>query len=50
MEGPEFYDNLDLYFDNNPTDDTFVQTLTAGIADGTIPLSESEFEESEDDG
>ena len=33
-----------------PTDDVFVQTLTAGLADGTLALSESESDEWDDDG
>lgn len=33
-----------------PSDDVFVQTLTTGIADGTLAQSDSEFGESDDDG
>ena len=36
-------------FQSEPTDEMFVQTLTEGIADGTLPLSESDSDEYDED-
>ena len=42
--------DLDARFSAEPTDDVFVQTLVDGIANDTIPLSESDSDEFEDNG